>query len=261
MLLNKEDTMRNDFESNYLMHHGILGMKWGIRRYQNKDGSLTEEGKKRYGQTVFVSGSSKTQDKSSDYYRKNLPRPIRKELKKEMKRGNKIIVGDAPGIDRQTQDYLNKKKYENVEVYGPGKKVRYSANSKWKTNPIDAPEFEEGSSEWLAKKDIAMTKAATKAIAVILDEGAKATRNNIKRLEKQKKKVKVYELSKRGWNYDNWYKPGQTFINNTFQQHQDIINRENQRIFQENTQRAIETHQDFVNRQMMYNHMMTMHMF
>lgn len=32
-----------------LTHHGILGMKWGQRRFQNKDGSLTPAGKKRYG--------------------------------------------------------------------------------------------------------------------------------------------------------------------------------------------------------------------
>lgn len=36
--------------SDYLSHHGILGQKWGIRRFQNKDGSLTEAGKKRYSQ-------------------------------------------------------------------------------------------------------------------------------------------------------------------------------------------------------------------
>ena len=33
----------------YLIHHGILGMKWGVRRYQNKDGTLTDAGKKAFG--------------------------------------------------------------------------------------------------------------------------------------------------------------------------------------------------------------------
>ena len=32
----------------YLVHHGIIGQRWGIRRYQNEDGSLTSEGKAKF---------------------------------------------------------------------------------------------------------------------------------------------------------------------------------------------------------------------
>lgn len=34
--------------NDYIEHHGIKGMHWGIRRFQNEDGSLTSAGKKRY---------------------------------------------------------------------------------------------------------------------------------------------------------------------------------------------------------------------
>ena len=38
------------YSSDYLYHHGIKGMQWGVRRYQNPDGSLTAAGKKRVSQ-------------------------------------------------------------------------------------------------------------------------------------------------------------------------------------------------------------------
>lgn len=37
--------------SDYISHFGIKGQKWGNRRYQNRDGSLTPEGRKRYGRS------------------------------------------------------------------------------------------------------------------------------------------------------------------------------------------------------------------
>lgn len=176
----------------WLEHHGIHGQRWGVRNgppYPLKPSSKPK--------TVFVSGSSKTQFKDNPYYRKKLPKGVRKELDEHMKKGDKIVVGDAPGIDRQTQDYLNKKKYSNVEVYSPGKEPRYLANKKWKNNLIDAPEFEPGSSEWLAKKDKVMQKVADKGIAVILDEGSVATKRNINQLLKDNKDVSVYQLNRR----------------------------------------------------------------
>ena len=53
-----------------LYHHGIKGQKWGIRRFQNSDGTLTEAGKKRYNQQV--NKSIRKIDKAlSDQHAKN----------------------------------------------------------------------------------------------------------------------------------------------------------------------------------------------
>ena len=183
-----------DYWTNYISHHGILGMHWGRRNGPPYPlNSKISTGKRL--KTTFVSGSSKTQDKSSPYYQRKLPKKLRKELKFEMREGNMIIVGDAPGIDRQVQDYLKKKRYKNVEVYSPGKESRYLANKKWKNHLIDDPKHEPMSPEWLAKKDKAMAKVADKGIAVILDQGSGATRNNIKRLKAKNKEVSVYQIN------------------------------------------------------------------
>lgn len=183
------------YNDEHLAHHGIQGQKWGTRRYQNPDGSLTPEGKLRY-RKVFVSGSSKTQNKESPYYRKRLPPAVRDKLDYFMGRKNTILVGDAPGVDTQVQKYLKKKHYKNVEVYGAGDSPRYLANKRWKTHNFNSSKYPVGSKEWLAEKDKAMAKDATHGLAVVIDNGgSKATRKNVQRLVKEGKPVSVYELS------------------------------------------------------------------
>ena len=138
------------------------------------------------------------QDPNSEYYRKELPDFVKKTLDTSIKRNTKIVVGDAPGIDRQVQDYLKKNKYKNVDVYSPGTQARYLASKYFGSKLVDASEFEKGSKEWLAKKDIEMTNIATKGLAIILDEGSSATRKNIERLADQGKKCLIYQLNKNG---------------------------------------------------------------
>lgn len=185
-----------------LMHYGVKGQKWGVRRYQNPDGTYTDLGKKRRGTRLFVSGSSKTQDETS-VYRRDLPEEVKNVLKEYMNQKAKILIGDAPGVDRQVQDFLNEMKYKNVTVFAPGKQVRYLANESWKSKLYDS-KYEPYSPEWLVKKDKAMSRSATEGLAVTLDNGSRATKNNVERLDKKGKKVRVYELSSKGSKHDKW---------------------------------------------------------
>ena len=60
------------FTEDYLVHHGIKGQKWGVRRFQNNDGSLTTAGKARYG----IMPSEDERQKSRQRDNEKLPDPF-----------------------------------------------------------------------------------------------------------------------------------------------------------------------------------------
>lgn len=69
----------------YLAHHGILGQKWGVRRYQNADGTWTDAGKKRYGTNVDGSLSEKGKKRYTKDIKRALDRQNSDEFKAVMK--------------------------------------------------------------------------------------------------------------------------------------------------------------------------------
>lgn len=119
---------------NSLSHHGILGQKWGVRRYQNPDGSLTPDGQKRYLKSMYkearkegsysfpYDASEKFKKMATEYVSKSMTNEqkeklssLRKEARdKESKRTKEFDYGTKEydelikEADKQTYEWFEK---------------------------------------------------------------------------------------------------------------------------------------------------------
>ena len=99
-----------DHDENYLAHHGILGQKWGVRRYQNYDGSLTSLGRKHRGLNEKGSKSA------GDGVKKAVKTIQKAQQKRRAERTTAMQTARKASYKKNAEDKVARESYERDKL-------------------------------------------------------------------------------------------------------------------------------------------------